>query len=86
MSHSECVDITVPFSPVLEQQLREVAGAHQKSAQELIIEAVELHLQQLAPAKSCYDLALELGIIGAVDDLPSDLSTNPQCFEGFGKK
>jgi virulence-associated protein VagC len=35
--------------------------------------------------KSCYNLAMELGIIGIAKDLPSDLSTNPDYFEGFGK-
>ncbi|MGB0564148.1 MAG: hypothetical protein ACPGVO_20455 [Spirulinaceae cyanobacterium] len=86
MSESGTANITIPISPNLEQQLREVAGVQQKSVQELIIEAVELHLQQLTPSKSCYDVALDLGVIGVVNDLPNDLSTNPQYFEGFGEE
>lgn len=35
--------------------------------------------------KSCYDLAESLGIIGIAEDLPSDLSTNPDYLKGFGK-
>ena len=35
-------------------------------------------------AVTCYDLAQRAGMIGALKDGPSDLSTNPQHFEGFG--
>jgi predicted DNA-binding antitoxin AbrB/MazE fold protein len=34
---------------------------------------------------SCYELAKRAGIIGVVDGLPSDLSTNRDYFEGFGR-
>ncbi|MEB3311427.1 MAG: hypothetical protein VKJ02_14465 [Snowella sp.] len=34
--------------------------------------------------QNCYDLALELGVIGVAENLPPDLSTNPAYFEGFG--
>ncbi len=34
--------------------------------------------------QSCYDLAAKAGLIGAVKDAPSDLSTNPAHFDGFG--
>ena len=33
---------------------------------------------------SCYDLAHKAGMIGALKDAPSDLSTNPDHFQGFG--
>ena len=36
-------------------------------------------------AKSCYELAKKARLIGAVDGLPEDLSTNPDYFEGFGR-
>ena len=32
---------------------------------------------------SCYEIAQRLGIVGMLDHLPSDLSTNRQYFEGF---
>jgi predicted DNA-binding antitoxin AbrB/MazE fold protein len=35
---------------------------------------------------SCYDLAQSIGVIGVADDAPSDLSTNPAHFEGFGSR
>lgn len=33
---------------------------------------------------NCYDLAAKAGLIGALRDGPSDLSTNPEHFRGFG--
>lgn len=33
---------------------------------------------------SCYDLAEKAGIIGALKDAPTDLSTTPDHFQGFG--
>jgi hypothetical protein len=41
--------------------------------------------EQISNSKSCYDLARELGIIGIAENLPADLSTNHDYFEGFGK-
>lgn len=35
---------------------------------------------------SCYEIAQRLGIVGMLDHLPSDLSTNRQYFEGFGQE
>jgi len=37
------------------------------------------------PQKSFYDALNEDGLIGCVKNAPSDLSTNPQYMEGFGK-
>ncbi len=36
-------------------------------------------------SESCYDIAQRSGIIGIVEEASSDLSTNPQYFEGFGR-
>ena len=35
---------------------------------------------------SCYDIAQRLGIVGMLDHLPGDPSTNRRYFEGFGKE
>ena len=78
-------NISIPLSPSLEQRLKEVAQMNQKTEQELILEAIENHLEQFSYPKSCYDLAIELGVIGVAEDLPSDLSTNPSYFQGFGE-
>ena len=86
MSNAHQVNITIPISLTLEKRLKEVAKIRQKSAQELILEAVEYHLEQFefVLPKTCYDLAIELGVVGVCTNLPSDLSTNPKYFEGFG--
>jgi hypothetical protein len=56
------------------------------SEQELILEALESHLNKISPNVNCYDLLQELGIFQETEDvdLPSDLSTNPQYFDNFG--
>ena len=33
----------------------------------------------------CYEIAQRLGIVGMLEHLPSDLSTNRRYFEGFGR-
>ncbi len=62
------------------------------------LEAVDLDEQQtvtvIIPDKqaaenekneiSCYDIAKKIGL-GTVEGLPSDLSTNREHFEGFGR-
>ena len=50
-----------------------------------VIEELEKDVKQFSAPQNCYDLARSLGIIGIVKDLPSDLSTNPDYFEEFGK-
>ena len=34
---------------------------------------------------TCYDLAQKAGMIGALKDAPTGLSTNPDHFQGFGQ-
>jgi hypothetical protein len=69
----------------LEAQLKSIAQLTNKSEQQLIVEALEKHLQELSQPQNCYDLALQLGVIGIAEDLPPDLSTNHDYFEGFGQ-
>jgi len=76
--------INISISLLLESRLKEIALKSQKSEQELIIEAVESYIKQFSAPKTCYDLAIELNIIGSVPDLPSDLSTNSNYFDRFG--
>jgi hypothetical protein len=37
------------------------------------------------PARTCLDVAIDLGVVGTAEDLPSDLSTDKKHFKGFGK-
>ncbi|WP_254174857.1 CopG family ribbon-helix-helix protein [Planktothrix pseudagardhii] len=76
--------ITIPVSETLSEQLKTLAELQDKSEHELIIEALESYIRKFIPEKSCYDLAIELDVIGSVVDLPTDLSTNPDYFNGFG--
>ena len=77
-------DMNIVLNPALEQQLKEVARLTQKTEQELVTEALERHLPELRLPKNCYDLALELGVMVVGEDLPPDLSTNPDYLEGLG--
>ncbi len=77
--------LKVPVSLVLDQQLKDAVKLTNKTEEDLIREALEIYLSQINQAKTCYDLALESGIIGIADDLPSDLSTNKDYFQGFGQ-
>ncbi|AFZ48349.1 hypothetical protein Cyast_2403 [Cyanobacterium stanieri PCC 7202] len=76
------MDIT--FNQALQKKLTKLAQITQKSEQQVIIEALEKHLETTQiPEKNCYDLALELGVIAAATDLPNDLSTNSDYFKLF---
>jgi hypothetical protein len=39
-----------------------------------------------AQEKSCYDLARDLGLVGAVRNAPRDLSTDRKHLQGFGRQ
>jgi len=78
--------MNIVLSPNLQQKLTKLAQQTEKSEEEVVIEALEKHLEiEETPEQSCYDLALELGVIGIAEDFPSDLSTNPDHFIGFGE-
>lgn len=69
----------------LEQKLKSISQLTNKSEQQLIIEALEKHLQELSQPQNCYELATQLGVIGIAENLPTDLSTNKDYFQGFGQ-
>jgi len=78
--------MNIVLSPNLQQKLTKLAQQTKKSEQEVIIEALEKHLEiEETTEQTCYDLALKLGVIGIAEDLPSDLSTNPDYFIGLGE-
>jgi predicted DNA-binding antitoxin AbrB/MazE fold protein len=51
----------------------------------LAIEAVAGNGQSLCPTQTLFDIFDEAGLVGCVENAPSDLSTNPQHLEGFGR-
>lgn len=54
--------------------------------QHVLVTVVALPKEGRDAAVTCYDMALDLGVIGNANDLPTDLSTNPDHFSGFGRR
>ncbi len=77
--------ISVRLSPGLRRRLEAAAAATGKSESVIVREALERQLPPARPAKSAYELAVKAGIIGIAHGQPSDLSTNPRHFDGFGE-
>ena len=85
MNNSHPNSLNLVLNSEIEHQLKEAARQAQKNEQEIIIEAPEEHLKKLKKSPKCYALAVELGLIGIAEDLPADLSTNPDYLKGFGQ-
>lgn len=77
--------ISFRVDPALKRQLEAEARSAGVSPSDLAREALREHLQRRKPRESAYDIAKRIGIIGAYTDGPSDLSTNPEHMEGFGR-
>jgi metal-responsive CopG/Arc/MetJ family transcriptional regulator len=77
--------ITVRLPAQLRRRLREAARRKGTRESDVIRRAVE---QGLAADDSAtaYEVAKKGGLIGTVRGARPDLSTNPQHFEGFGKR
>ena len=50
----------------------------------LSIESAKL-AETAEAGQTLYEIMDEAGLIGCIEDAPSDLSTNPKYMEGFGK-
>jgi metal-responsive CopG/Arc/MetJ family transcriptional regulator len=85
MSDMKEYRISIRVEEKLQQLLTKVALSQKKAESEIVREALRSYLEKFSSDETCYDLAHELGIIGTVADLPEDLSSNPDYFEGFGK-
>jgi hypothetical protein len=68
--------------------LSELTLKTSKSPQEVVDDALRQYSADVAMSisngSSLYDRLARDGLIGSVDGLPTDLSTNPQHMEGFG--
>ena len=84
MNNTQTSNINISVSHILKLRLKEATELSHRSEEELIIEAVEKYLEQFSSQKNCYDLAKELGLIGAAVDLPINLSTNSNYLDEFG--
>ena len=71
----------------LEALAREQGMSVEEALHKLLARALGSTTSNGAPAASdtCFDLANAAGVIGMVEDLPEDLSTNPDHFDGFGR-
>jgi len=77
--------ISVRIPGTLGRKLRRKATLNGRPESELVREALEKYLEPPAAPPSAYELARAAGLIGCVRGGPSDLSTNPKYFEGFGE-
>jgi hypothetical protein len=77
--------INVRVDPRLKQQLEAEARDLGVRPSDIVRQALEEHLQKQPPRESAYDLAKRIGILGVFKGGPSDLSTNPEHMEGFGR-
>jgi predicted DNA-binding protein len=77
--------ITVRLPSELQRALKALVRATGKTESEIIRVAIEDCCRKYQDEPSCYDVARRMGIIGIIEDAPSDLSTNPKHMEGFGR-
>ena len=77
--------INVRVDPRLKQQLEAEAREKGVRPSDIVRQALEEHMQKQMPRESAYDLAKRIGILGVFKGGPSDLSTNPEHMEGFGR-
>jgi molybdopterin converting factor small subunit len=77
--------ITVRFPADLRRKLKQAAQSRGARESDLVRGAVERHLAAETNAITAYELARQAGLIGVVRRASSDLSTNLEYFDGFGK-
>jgi len=80
---SHRIAIRVPAS--LAKLLRQRSRAQRQTPSELVRAALQEYLSMGTPPRTLYDAFKESGLIGCVKNAPSDLSSNPRYFEGFGE-
>jgi hypothetical protein len=85
MSDMSDTRISVRLDRSLRSKIRKRAKVAGKKEAEVIREALEKEFQARQASKSCYQLGVELGLIGCIDDAPDDLSANRRHMEGFGE-
>ncbi len=73
--------VTIKMPKNLEDQLDRLARQRGVSRAVIVREALRAYAAQSTP--SALDLAGEL--VGSLNGLPPDLSTNPRYMQGFGK-
>ena len=77
--------INVRVDPQLKRELEIEAREKGVRPSDIVREALAEHVRRRTPQASCLDIARRIGFIGAYKGGPSDLSTNPEHMEGFGR-
>lgn len=67
------------------RRLETFAAVCAKTPSDIVREALSNHLPPDAEDRTCYDLAREQRLVGAVRSAPRDLSRNRKHLEGFGR-
>lgn len=78
--------LSVRLSAKLQKELDSLARDSGESTSDIARKALQEYCRKQAARPSAYDLAREIGLLGCGQDMPSDLSTNPAHFEGFGRE
>ncbi len=77
--------ISVRLDSDTQQRLDEEVQATGKNESDVVREALRDYFRKRPRPESCLELARRHRLIGCAKQLPPDLSTNRQHFEGFGR-
>jgi hypothetical protein len=77
--------INVRVDEQLKHDLEAEAREKGISPSDVVRDALEEHVRLRASKENCLQIAERIGLIGAANGLPSDLSTNRDHFDGFGR-
>jgi hypothetical protein len=75
--------ISICINPRLRRGLQEQASLNGKKESDVVREALESYLVDRGGSVTCFDLALEAGLIGAARNEPRNLSTQRKHFRGL---
>ena len=77
--------ITIRLDEQEHSILSSLSRKENKTESEIVRAALRKYFQETLAQQNSYELAQQLGIIGVTKELPSDLSSNKEYFEGFGE-
>ena len=77
--------ISIRINSQLRRGLREQASLNGKRESQVVREALESYLVDRRSLVTCYELALQAGLIGVAQNAPRNLSSQRGYFHGFGR-
>ena len=78
--------VTVRLDAEMRRRLEMFSDLRAKTPSDVVREALSGYLPSGDQDRSCYDLARDQGLVGAVRNAPRDLSTNRKHLRGFGRR